>query len=46
MSVYILYFPSFPESIPETVTVEYWVGYLTAHEARGRMSAMQHLPCY
>uniref|UniRef100_A0A8C9CBE3 Lipid droplet assembly factor 1 n=1 Tax=Phocoena sinus TaxID=42100 RepID=A0A8C9CBE3_PHOSS len=34
------------ESIPETVTVEYWVGYLTAREARGRMSAMQHLPCY
>ncbi|XP_059753963.1 lipid droplet assembly factor 1 isoform X3 [Balaenoptera ricei] len=34
------------ESIPETVTVEYWVGYLTTHEARERMSAMRHLPCY
>ncbi|XP_033281841.1 lipid droplet assembly factor 1 isoform X4 [Orcinus orca] len=34
------------ESIPETITVEYWVGYLTTREARERMSAMQHLPCY
>ncbi|XP_066868813.1 lipid droplet assembly factor 1 isoform X3 [Kogia breviceps] len=34
------------ESIPETVTVEDWVGYLTTREARERMSAMQHLPCY
>ncbi|XP_026982493.1 lipid droplet assembly factor 1 isoform X4 [Sagmatias obliquidens] len=34
------------ECIPETITVEYWVGYLTTREARERMSAMQHLPCY